>query len=315
MNWLRINACVTLAAVIGLTLLQIGIAPGSLVLPALACVTLAGVWIVYTHYRPDERIRTACSQVIVLIVFSHVAALLSYVVVATDAPLVDVSLVKMDAWLHFDWPTWHAFVRAHRLLSLAFALAYASGMVQIAFVVVFLSLTGRLVEVRVFSTAMVLSCLVTIAVSGFVPAAGAFAHFGGDPAKLADLTHFDALRQHRLLVVDLGQLQGLISMPSYHAVLSVLLIHAARGSRRLARVFVPLNLLVIVSAISEGGHYLVDILAGIGVAVLAIFVARPLLGVVPEKMIPAQSVHAGSGGSLPPIAPSEPGAHHAQIHG
>ncbi|WP_017233463.1 phosphatase PAP2 family protein [Pandoraea sp. B-6] len=315
MNWLRINVCVALAAAIGLAVLRIGIVPGSLVLPAMACVTLAGVWLVYTRYRPDERIRTACSQVILLIVFSHVAALLSYVVVATDAPLVDVTLVKMDAWLHFDWPAWHAFVRAHRPLSLALALAYASGMLQIAFVVVFLSLTGRLVEVRVFSTAMVLSCLVTIAVSGIVPAAGAFVHFGGDPAKLADLTHFDALRQHRLAVVDLGQLQGLISIPSYHAVLSVLLIHAARGSRRLARVFLPLNLLVIVSAISEGGHYLVDILAGIGVAVLAILVARRLLGVVPETTMATRHVIARSSGAVPPIAPSEQGVPHVQIHG
>jgi membrane-associated phospholipid phosphatase len=71
------------------------------------------------------------------------------------------------------------------------------------------------------------------------------------------------------LSFDLSQLQGLISFPSYHTVLAVLLTYAHRRSRLLVPIAL-VNGIMLFSIPSYGGHYLIDIFAGAVVALLAI---------------------------------------------
>ncbi|EON13740.1 phosphatase PAP2 family protein [Pandoraea sp. SD6-2] len=274
MNWLQINLTTVALAALALGWLGMGVELASLAMPGLACLALACLWAVYTWCRPDARIGAAAGHVIGLIVFTHAAAALDYAVVATGAPLVDQVLTTLDGRLGFDWTAWHATVRGSRMLSLVLPLAYDSGMPQIALVVLLLSFTGRFAELRQFANAMTGACLATIAISGLIPAAGAFVHFGGSPGELATLSHFAPLRAHTLTVVDLSALQGLISMPSFHAVMAVLLAYAVRRCRAAFAVLAPLNALVLLSTLSEGGHYLVDVLAGIALAIVAIKLTR-----------------------------------------
>ena len=78
---------------------------------------------------------------------------------------------------------------------------------------------------------------------------------------IASLSHFEALRDGRLRDIPLREMQGLISIPSLHTVLAVLLVHAMRGTVLLPA-FVVLDAAMIVSTPIDGGHYLVDVLAG-----------------------------------------------------
>jgi len=71
------------------------------------------------------------------------------------------------------------------------------------------------------------------------------------------------------LSFDLSRLQGLISFPSYHTVLAVLLTYAHRRSLLLAPIAL-VNGIMLFSIPSYGGHYLIDIIAGAAVALLAI---------------------------------------------
>jgi membrane-associated phospholipid phosphatase len=78
-----------------------------------------------------------------------------------------------------------------------------------------------------------------------------------------------ALRGGGPLSFDLSQLQGLISFPSYHTVLAVLLTYAHRRSLLLIPIAL-VNGIMLFSIPTVGQHYLVDIIAGAAVAVLAI---------------------------------------------
>jgi membrane-associated phospholipid phosphatase len=83
------------------------------------------------------------------------------------------------------------------------------------------------------------------------------------------------LRHGSLPSLDMMLLKGVIAFPSFHAVLAILFTYAHRGSR----VFVPVavfNGLMLLSIPSEGGHYLVDVLGGIAVGLLAILMTRAL---------------------------------------
>ncbi|HEY0271260.1 MAG TPA: phosphatase PAP2 family protein [Sphingomonas sp.] len=80
------------------------------------------------------------------------------------------------------------------------------------------------------------------------------------------------LRTPSLAIIDNSCIGGIITFPSFHAVAAALL---ARGYWRIPQLRVPfaaLNLAMLATAIPMGGHYVVDLLAGLAVAALAIVI-------------------------------------------
>jgi membrane-associated phospholipid phosphatase len=84
-----------------------------------------------------------------------------------------------------------------------------------------------------------------------------------------DLPVLLALRDGGSLSFDMSQLQGLISFPSYHTVLAALLTYAHRRSALLTPIAL-VNGVMLFSIPTVGQHYLIDVIAGAAVAVLAI---------------------------------------------
>ncbi len=77
-----------------------------------------------------------------------------------------------------------------------------------------------------------------------------------------------ALRDGALRVIDLGDVQGLVVFPSFHAALAVICAAVAQE-----RWIVPVwgfNLLIVAASPAIGGHYFVDILAGILLACITV---------------------------------------------
>ena len=70
------------------------------------------------------------------------------------------------------------------------------------------------------------------------------------------------------------QVNGLITFPSFHAALGLILIYVTRGIRVLFPISLGLNVLMIAATPTVGGHYFVDVLAGLAVVPLAIMLVR-----------------------------------------
>jgi hypothetical protein len=251
----------------------------------------------FARYRNDVRIATTARAATLLIVFMGAAGTLSYLVVSTGAPLVDPSLAAADRALGFDWLALQRRLQEHADAGRLLELAYASALPQILFVILFLGFTARTEQLENFMSLFVLATLLTILLSGPFPAAGAwkwFAPAGGaiDPAPL---DHFEALRDGRLRHIPLRDMQGLISIPSLHAALAVLLVHGMRRTALFA-VFVVIDAAVLVSTPVSGGHYLVDVIAGCLLALALIASAEP------ERAAwrPAQASAPGRAGALTP---------------
>ena len=58
------------------------------------------------------------------------------------------------------------------------------------------------------------------------------------------------------------EMHGIVSFPSYHTIVGLILIYSARNSRYLAWPVFVLNAVLILSTMPIGGHYLADVLAG-----------------------------------------------------
>ena len=79
-------------------------------------------------------------------------------------------------------------------------------------------------------------------------------------------------------------MQGLVTFPSFHTSLAIITTYAVRGIRFVTLPVAILNGLVIVSTLPEGGHYLIDVIAGAIISIIAIVAIRT--GYLPGSIVP-----------------------------
>jgi membrane-associated phospholipid phosphatase len=118
---------------------------------------------------------------------------------------------------------------------------------------------------------LIVAALATIvpAAVHFTPSKEQFSNF----TSLAGMWHYHSLVELRTtdrVNIDLFHLTGTVTFPSFHAAAATLVTYAARGVPFVAMPLFALNALMIVSTIPEGGHYLVDVIAGVLIAVACI---------------------------------------------
>lgn len=215
--------------------------------------------------------------------------MLTYLVSARAGPLLDAELAALDASLGFDWVAFLAWTNQYPDFVRILEAAYYSASWQLAAVPVFLAIMGRKDALFEFAALVVLTSLITSLVAFIVPAIGPFGHFN-PPAELFDAhtqnggsvhrEHFDALRAGHHLVISGGA--GLITFPSYHTVLALVLTYAVRHSLFALIPIGALNALMIVSTLPVGGHYLADLFAG-GAVTLASIMAINLFANAPRR--------------------------------
>ena len=266
------------AGVVGVDAIWFGLGRWSIPTRDLAVVliAIAGFFapLAIGRYRRDLRLRTTLHTAALLIAFQAAAATLSYLVTSTGAPLVDARLAAWDRALGFDWLAAHRALQAHPLVTVLLQIAYDSGMAQLVFVILFLGFTARPAPLAEFMRLFIAATLIVVVLSGLFPAAGAWKYYDlGSAFDLSKLSHFEALRNGGLRDVSFSRMQGLISMPSLHAAMAVLLAHAMR-STVLFPMFLGLNLAMLAATPIDGGHYLVDVLAGVALALALVAASR-----------------------------------------
>ncbi|AYG70170.1 MULTISPECIES: phosphatase PAP2 family protein [unclassified Rhizobium] len=201
--------------------------------------------------------------------------ILAYVAALSDFPLQDHRLIAMDRALGIDWATLIRAVDMRALLAATLTLVYRLFGVQLVLLPVLLSLSGRSARAYQMMAGYGLICILSSIISIWYPAVGTYTAFTVDLHHLRNLsgslgTEFVpqllAVRNDPNFVLRLGQASGIISFPSVHAAVAVLCAWAMWTNRLMRWPFLMLNLLMICSAITEGGHYVVDLIAGAGLS-------------------------------------------------
>jgi PAP2 superfamily len=261
----------------------------------------------YTVARPDDRVARLFRGAIELFLLSFLCGSLSYAATSLNRPLWDDVFVVWDQALGFDWRHWLGVLNEHPKINLALALAYHSMWPQLVLVIVALVTVRDYRRLDVFLLAFGFAAAITVVVAGFMPALSPLAHFAITPADhpnivLAVPREFEAqalaLRDGSMRVIELGQVQGLVTFPSFHTVVAVLLLIGFRNVPWLRWVSLVLNVLMLLSIPIEGSHYLVDLIAGVGVALVAWGMARATAdsaAPVLRQRLPAQPPTAPSG--------------------
>ena len=204
----------------------------------------------------------------------------SYLSTSLALPFRDAELAAFDRTLGFDWPAFLAWTDRHWILAKTLTAAYHTTANQLVLLFIFLSFTRSVERLQEFLAILALCSLATGIGMTLLPAEGAYAYYAPvvqNYASNAGMWHHEtvtALRTNAAPVLDFAKMQGLVTFPSFHTVLAIITTYAVRDWRWLLIPVTALNVVVVIATITEGGHHLVDILAGALIACSAIAFVR-----------------------------------------
>lgn len=210
-----------------------------------------------------------------LTVFSLAAVVLQDTVISARFDLVDDHLVQIDAAVGFHWQHAYQWLTTYPQAFDLLKLCYALYGWQVVSIPILLACMHRMDDLADFLLLFSVTVVLAILISATIPASNPHIYFGHVGAYApSEWSQFAALRDGRLHVIDLNDNQGLISLPSLHAAHAVVFAYAVRHLRGWNVGFAVVNVAMAISALPFGGHYLVDILAGITLGVAVIWASR-----------------------------------------
>jgi membrane-associated phospholipid phosphatase len=200
----------------------------------------------------------------------HFGVLFEYLATSANLPLFDPSLDAIDRAMGFDWSSFFAQVNTHPGVNAVLVFAYSSITPVFLGVIVILCFQRDARRLSEYLAVLAVSLLCTFAIGSLVPAAGAFTQHtsvGDVSVRWSFNNTFQSLRDAANPIFDFSKSEGLVTFPSFHAVLAIITTYALRNLRVVYLLcLVILNALVIVSTLTEGGHYLIDVIGGVLVA-------------------------------------------------
>jgi PAP2 superfamily len=255
--------------------------------------------------RRDPQVMFVLGGTAQVVLVTVVMAPLTYLAAAACFPLQDANLMAIDRALGLDWKGYVLFVNDHPLLATWLSFGYSMIRWPMFLIPVALAAAHLYRRIVVFTFAFGLALVVTTIISALVPAIGAYQEIGLDPADLPNLAPQAYLGQVRDLTpvrdgtlrhLDLFGLAGIVTFPSFHAASAVLYCWAFWPVRWLRALALIANAAMLASTPIDGGHYFIDLIAGIAVAAAAIVAAEWVARVIERR--PMQSA-ATTGAPLP----------------
>jgi len=240
------------------------------IIPGVFFIAIIAAPLLLKRYNQNPKIKNALACCTLLIIFSLCTLVFDYFVISTNAPNIDSWLSTVDRFFGFDWPNVILWAQRKPIFSLILIFAYSSFMPQASVVIIHLSFTGRLRQLTEFNTIFIITNLITIIFSGFFPAAGPGKYYQGlVHVDLSGISQLEPLRDGTLRTIDLAHLQGLVSIPSFHTIMAILLTYSMRHTK-MRWIFLILNITMLVSIPICGEHYLTDMIGGVITVALVI---------------------------------------------
>lgn len=206
------------------------------------------------------------------IAFPLIGVRLTYLGAVLAFPLQDSTFAAADAALGFDWASWSRAIAQKDFLYWSTRVAYATSYWQPFVIVLILALFGRREDNARLMIAMVISLLITMIPHTFWPSVGPAPSHGLENRWNDVVMTLRAGHPENLPYV------GIITFPSFHATMATLFTLAYRNVPAAMIAAGIVNFLMLLSIPYPGGHYFLDVPAGILIALLAYRASAKLTG-------------------------------------
>jgi hypothetical protein len=228
---------------------------------------LLGAWIhlwwVPGHPR-EWIIAESVLAMLLTILLTQVLSPAQYVAAAFDRPLIDPLLARADSLMGINVAALADWSRVHPRTNFILAVAYSSFIIQLALIPLLL---GIIFRERVALWEYVFhfhSCAaITVTMLALFPAACAFQYYGFESTmdQSRFIAHFNGVRDGSFTRLRFNDLEGLISMPSFHMAGALMVLWSLRRHVWALAPMVVINGLLILATVMTGAHYAVDLVA------------------------------------------------------
>lgn len=215
-----------------------------------------------------------------IVFVAMLGASLGYIAASANLPMQDANLLAFDRLLGLDFRAYLDFVDNRPVLIGVLAKAYNSIWAQLFALLLLLCLVGQCRRAAELVLAFTAGLIVTTGISTLVPATGVYGALGLLPADhphIEPSVYYNTLRELPLVrsgttrLLDVFELGPLLTFPSFHAVSAALYVWACWPIRWLRGVGLIGNTVMLAATPIGGGHYFVDVIAGLVVAVASIY--------------------------------------------
>lgn len=248
----------------------------SFLAPVSCGVLIAAAGWFYRSVRGEPRLAAVLTSTSQIIAFAAVGAPLSYLAATAGFPLQDALFDSWDrTWLHIDWSSMIQFIASRPNLRLVLLLAYSSFALQSVTTVFALGVAGQRARLTAFIVAFIATTLITILISVALPSVGPWVFLdlhaetadGFLPTSSTSWPVFLGLRDGTFHTIHGMNSEGIITFPSLHAALGILFAAALWRTRGIKWAALVLNGLMLAATPAYGSHYVVDVIAGVLIAV------------------------------------------------
>jgi membrane-associated phospholipid phosphatase len=225
------------------------------------------------------RVQNVCAGFGLMAVAWPALRLFNHLTMASARPYADASLAQADALLGFNWLGYCLWIDHHPIIANAMELTYTglSTYSTIAFFAI--NFLCRIEDATNYLKLFLITATTSMIVGAYFPAKAAALFYRPDAHLFAHtnpyagayhVTALRALKTNPQLVLDLQSLPGLVTFPSFHTAMGLIIIWSCRRNWALFAGALLINGLMIASTPLYGSHYMIDLIGGGAVAALAI---------------------------------------------
>jgi membrane-associated phospholipid phosphatase len=287
--------------------------PSGLIILAKTLALVAAIyglgWIVTFRLRSDrsrlalgmnrysESLKTLSQALALFLPLSFLDCLFMYLATATNKPLFDSNIAAIDGALGFDWLAVVQALNSSSIMASILMFAYSAiGLLMIGLLFL-LALSSDADALMEFIALIAVSSVLTGFLMMAFPTAGAYAFYTppheaySNFTGMGGLSHLQtlaALRSGSPFVFHINKVMGLVSFPSFHCALGIIMAYSCRRTYWLLAPIGVLVAIMIPATIPEGGHHLTDAIAGILIGLASIAIVYAV-----NKKTPCGYAHGG----------------------
>ena len=235
--------------------------------------------------KAAPRIALAVIAVATFAGFTSGSSVLIYTLLPLPNPLVDDQLTRLGHAIGYDWQALVLAMSAWPSVTRALGIVYQSALPQLLLTLCVLAAYGRAVALHRFLLVGSLTLVVCVAVWWAWPSVG---YVGVLPLSDAEMKAAGLIYPQdyggyltRLLMQGPARITpevitGVVGFPSYHTVMACLVVFYLWRTV----LFIPallLNLAMLMATLVHGGHHLIDVIGGLAVFVLGVWLANRLI--------------------------------------
>jgi hypothetical protein len=235
-----------------------------LLVPVLIAAT-----VFYRYYRPAPALADCLETTLKLLAILLLGMLISLPAATLGAhfPFRDALLARTDIAIGFNHAIYVGFVTHHPFLRAVLHAAYLSMIGQFFLIGLLLALTGQRARREAFIGMTALTLAVTLTIFVFMPAV--------PPPGGAWAGPLEYMRANVAHALSFDSLNGIVTFPSFHTEAACLFIWASWRTPYVRWPVLALNLALVASTPVDGLHYGIDVLAGMTLSLIAIYLLAP----------------------------------------